>query len=114
MPNTSTRWKIITSGPPSATSNETRVRAGLVASPADWEWSSARAHLGLTTTFGCLDRDLTGNKPAARRAGNPFGSEEFAEQVRQSRNQAAALLTPAAWIRQPGPPCYDFSGKSAL
>ena len=43
MPNTSTRWKIITSGPPSATSNETRVRAGLVASPADREWSGACA-----------------------------------------------------------------------
>jgi len=107
------------------------VRAGLVAFPADWEWSSARAHLGLTTTFGCLDRDFWQQAGGAQRwqallaepepeewlkrfrhatyAGNPFGSEEFAEQVRQSLNKAAALLSPAAWIRQPGPPCYDFS-----
>ena len=31
------------------------VRAGLVASPADWEWSSFRAHIGLTSPLPWLD-----------------------------------------------------------
>jgi len=108
----------------------------LVVSPADWEWSSDRAYLGLSTTFGCLDRDFwqeAGGAPRwqsllaepeheewlkrfrrATYAGNPFGSEEFIERARQTRNAAATLLTPAAWIREPSPHCCDFAGKRAL
>jgi len=112
------------------------VRAGLVASPADWEWSSARVHLGLSATFGCLDRDFwqqAGGAPRwqsllaehepeewlkrfrrATYAGNPFGSEEFIEHTRQARKTIETPLAPAAWIREPNSPCYDFSGKGAL
>jgi len=78
-----------------------------------------------------------GNKPVARRAGNPscpepeleewlkrfrratyagtpFGSEEFVERARQPQKTIETPLAPAAWIREPNSPCYDFSGKSAL
>ncbi len=34
------------------------VRAGIVADPGDWEWSSARAHLTGTDHSGLLDMDL--------------------------------------------------------
>lgn len=44
---------------------------------------------------------------------NPFGSEEFVERARQTRNTTETPLTPVAWIREPNQPCYDFSGKSA-
>jgi hypothetical protein len=91
-------------------------------------------HLGLSTTFGCLDRDFWQQGGGAQRwqsllaepeewlkrfrratyAGNPFGSEEFVECARQTRHAPETLLTPAAWIREPSPLCYDFSGKSAL
>ena len=81
-----------------------RVRAGLVDSPAGWEWSSARARLGLTTTFGYLDRGFWQETDGAQRwqsllaepepeawlkratyAGTPFGSEEFIERARHAR-----------------------------
>ncbi|MCC6142872.1 MAG: transposase [Candidatus Hydrogenedentes bacterium] len=106
------------------------------ASAADWEWSSARAHLGLTTTFGCLDRDFwqeAGGAPRwqsllaepepeewlkgfrrATYAGNPFGSEAFIECARQTRNTTETPPTPTAWGRESGPPCHEFSGKGVL
>jgi putative transposase len=34
------------------------VRAGIVANPADWEWSSARAHLTGEDHSGLLDMNL--------------------------------------------------------
>lgn len=86
-------------------------------------------------TFGCVGRDFWQQADGARRwqtllaepepeeclerfrratyAGNPFGSEGSTERARQTRS-AGTLLTPAAWIRQPNSPCYDFSGKGAL
>ncbi|NBB13813.1 transposase [Caulobacter sp. SLTY] len=72
------------------------VRAGLVASPADWPWSSARAHLarapdGLTAIDPMLDRfpdwedflgvDLSAPDLAAirsaERTGRPLGARDF-------------------------------------
>ena len=38
-------------------------------------------------------------------ADNPFGSEEFIERARQTRNTTETPLTPVAWIREPNQPC---------
>lgn len=76
------------------------VRAGLVESPEDWEWSSTRYHLGLRTTdwlvreqglFGLVDdwesylreadKDRNTNYDSHLRTGRPLGGADFVERL---------------------------------
>lgn len=91
------------------------VRAGLVAAPQDWPWSSARAHLAgrddrLVTVRPLLERAadwrdlLAGGLPEPElarlrrhsRTGRPCGADDWIEQLERQTGRALKL-------RKPGP-----------
>lgn len=68
------------------------VRAGMVAGPGDWPWSSYRAHVGEAATPPWLDTDgLHGyllQRPAATAADHRRAARRYAELVAQGQDEA--------------------------
>lgn len=99
------------------------VRAGLVSSPADWPWSSARAHLGATVDPLLPDRPFAFAPEAWRaalgapiapslierlrrqtRTGRPIGDERYVDELEWRLGQSLRARPPgpeADWPAQP-------------